>query len=1292
MYSLIAFATQWGSKHGGINSFNTDFLEAFGIAYHASTHVICIVADATDDEIEKARNAYVTLIKLPYPPQTKTFSKSQALAGINLLKQKNINFNPANTIWLGHDLITGEAAIEAAKNVGGRSALIHHMSYAHYESFAEDSETANAKNQVQQALFKQSDLILAIGPLLRDAAHDLVSGTKPVHMLVPGLSEIETKAAPKTFVAFLGGRLSGDAARVKQGYLSIAALAHAHKEACKMNMPEGLCKQPRLTLRGVDFSSSTNSQPEEKPEAKLKAFAEKIAERALNILALPYTHDRTELHDEISRSSAVMMLSWHEGFGLSAWEAIAAGVPLILSKQSGVYKLLEEMHPGCEKGFINPIDVRGKNTEPFYRDEDLEAAATALREIAHHPEKARQKAGTLRGLLLNHYTWPACAERTAEIFSWPLSKGILPAVEQKQTIQSLDTPASAINQSELPVHMPTKRLLAGDALTDSQLLRAEEALVPFDLARQPELDKLDAWLNDGQYLQTVRLVTGAGGLGKTRLALHLCEQRSAAGWYSGFLDSDLTQQELTAGWKVLQALNQPLLIIIDYAETRQNDLIVLIKAMQKSPSKHPVRFLLLARDGGEWWDNLPSRDKDCEALLSGYATSGPFSLPTLHDEIPDRLQAYKEALNAFAKALEVPAPSVTPELAGEHFGRPLYLQMAALLALRGERPTTAQGLTRALLNHERRYWKGLFVRSDFPEPDRHAEQLLALVTLAGGFTTAKFALPHWERANGKTISAAQFSQLFHTLIPLYPGKQGLQAVRPDLLGEALVAQALLRPSADELLNAVLGKEASFAMRWHALTVIARLSDHYQELHEVLIEALKRCFVHCWQEFLLVATETPSNLPSLAEIAFARLSEKTKSQVAGLLKSRIAEESVQLAGYYCLIYEYLVKKARQKHPQQIFNTESMSDLAGKLNDYSITLYRAGRNDGALDCAKQSLEIRQRLSEKNPGRFDSDLAMSLNTYANRLGNEGFADDALVIAEQSLKIYQRLAKTQPEHFDSDLALSLNNYSNRLSNVDRNNEALENIRESLEIYQRLAQKRPDRFEPDRAMSLINYSNSLGRLGQIDKALLHAKQALEIYQPLSKKKPDRFDPDCATSLYNCATCLCDAGYIEEALEHSRQALKLFMRLSQKNPARYSEEHFSSYCNTRFLEWLAGNNPDDYDLEKLSSIPEVIPPHLRPLLQHTASFVRACCITTQTSRSLSFKQTISLWGDLSPTNKISALHNWLCASAWCATHTPALITDTSWKEKWIQFTTQRQGHIPWWMLEVAKRLHFKWPE
>ena len=124
-------------------------------------------------------------------------------------------------------------------------------------------------------------------------------------------------------------------------------------------------------------------------------------------------------------------------------------------------------------------------------------------------------------------------------------------------------------------------------------------MVPFDPARQPELDALNTWLDDARQPQAVRLITGAGGLGKTRLALELCQQRLASNWHAGFLDTDHDAENMATEWHVLRNLNQPLLIVIDYAETRQTTLLVLIKAMVQGRCDQSVRpFCLLNSECG----------------------------------------------------------------------------------------------------------------------------------------------------------------------------------------------------------------------------------------------------------------------------------------------------------------------------------------------------------------------------------------------------------------------------------------------------------------------------------------------------------------------------------------------------------------------------------------------------------------------------------------------------------------------------------------------------------------------
>jgi len=677
-------------------------------------------------------------------------------------------------VWLGHDRITGKAAIASAKKEGGRSAVIHHMSYAAYESYAENSGIANRKEREQREIFQQCDLALAVGPLLRDALHDIFGGARPLAMLVPGLPEIPVREPPLTFTAFLSGRLSDDATRIKQGHLGIAAFAKAHRDACTSGMPQDLCNQPRLVLRGVDFEPrgvAVSRPPTVDPETELKEFAEKYADRVINLHALPYTQDREELYTELSAASVALMPSWHEGFGLVAWEAIAAGVPLILSKQSGVYRLLESELPGAGPGCVHPIDVRGATSHPFFHNEDVRAVSTALRGIAQDSAQARRKAGILRNLL-GGYTWSACVEETAEAFEWHIQKGTIRAVVQEVGSTSATAQRPASNMAAVPpivaeaptpspLSMPGAVWQPGGAVAQSQLLRAEEALVPFDPARKPDLDALHAWLDDPQWPQAVRLITGAGGLGKTRLALELCRQRLGAGWHAGLVDPGIEPNGITAAWRDLLGFKQPLLIVIDYAETRQAVLLALVKRMLQSPPDRgqTVRVLLLARDAAEWWDRLPSKDSLCEPFLNGYATSGPVRLPALHEAVADRNSAYHRALHAFAKKLGVPAPNVVPDLEAEHFGRPLYLQMAALLALHGERPTTAEGLTKALLNHEVRYWRGLLTSFGWPEPERLASQLLALATLAGGFATPREARPYWATATASSLARSDFETL-----------------------------------------------------------------------------------------------------------------------------------------------------------------------------------------------------------------------------------------------------------------------------------------------------------------------------------------------------------------------------------------------------------------------------------------------------------------------------------------------------------------------------------------------------
>jgi len=420
---LVAFATRWGSQFGGINSFNADLLSATAIAFKDKVRVICVVLYCNNAEIEAANRDGVTLLTLNLLSASSYQDTSEDDVQ-NVLESSDASIGTTEVTWLGHDRITGQIALAIARKRGGRLALIHHMSYERYEAFAESSQSAKRKTTEQENLFRQADIVLAVGPFLRDTLSDMLDGAS-IPMLIPGLPEIPQRPAPKIFSAFISGRLSDGTRKIKQAYLGVAAFGHAIQQ-CSANpgLPDALRRsnEPHLLLRGVEFEAISGAS-DSTAEDDLRAFAEKYAEGVYGIQALPFTTDRGDLFNDLRKSSVAMMPSWHEGFGLVAWEAIAAGVPLILSEKSGVCRWLNEFQDGWHRSLVTVIEVRGSNQEPWFHQSDLEKLAEALILIAKNPQEFRQKAARLRENFLRFFSWEACAKNLIKALGWEGSEG-----------------------------------------------------------------------------------------------------------------------------------------------------------------------------------------------------------------------------------------------------------------------------------------------------------------------------------------------------------------------------------------------------------------------------------------------------------------------------------------------------------------------------------------------------------------------------------------------------------------------------------------------------------------------------------------------------------------------------------------------------------------------------------------------------------------------------------------------------------------------------------------------------
>ena len=166
----------------------------------------------------------------------------------------------------------------------------------------------------------------------------------------------------------------------------------------------------------------------------------------------------------------------------------------------------------------------------------------------------------------------------------------------------------------------------------TRLLLPEYGIVPF-AGRDGDLDTVQAWCLDGA-APALRLITGAGGSGKTRLAAEACVRMAGQGWQAGFADPK------APGGRAQLEFDRPTLLVIDDADLNVPLLADLVRAVSYwPPGTPPVRLLLLARHTTGWWDTLNQRTGQLAGELADPALDlhdGELPPPAAPDTTPAR--------------------------------------------------------------------------------------------------------------------------------------------------------------------------------------------------------------------------------------------------------------------------------------------------------------------------------------------------------------------------------------------------------------------------------------------------------------------------------------------------------------------------------------------------------------------------------------------------------------------------------------------------------------------------------
>jgi glycosyltransferase involved in cell wall biosynthesis/tetratricopeptide (TPR) repeat protein len=388
--AVLAIASEWASGHGGLSTFNRELCVAWAKA-RPEHRVLCLVPSRpSTKESDDAREQGVELV---VASDQHGLSEEARLAVRPTLPE-----GVSPQLILGHGRVTGPAAsVLTASFPGSRRVHFIHVAPEEIEYFKDQPPGQSASQKAEERMLHDvdraasADLAVAVGPrLTRVVGNELHARGKKVHEILPGLPQIEAAPGPPPALQCL---LLGRAEDYELKGLDIAAHALASVDVSKFEWP------PWLLIRGAPKGTGDELQ---------RRLRDSAAKPALQVRVREYTADAARIVNDLRGSSVVLMPSRTEGFGLVGLEAIAAGVPVLISDQSGLGEMIAQRCRGLARHHVVPVTTDLQT--------DAKTWARAIEHVLWDPKAAFARARELREALRAILSWEkAVAEIVAQL-------------------------------------------------------------------------------------------------------------------------------------------------------------------------------------------------------------------------------------------------------------------------------------------------------------------------------------------------------------------------------------------------------------------------------------------------------------------------------------------------------------------------------------------------------------------------------------------------------------------------------------------------------------------------------------------------------------------------------------------------------------------------------------------------------------------------------------------------------------------------------------------------------------
>ena len=394
---------EWKSSKGGLSTFNRELAINLAETTSGSMRIHCYVSRRDDQDREDAEQHGVNLITAQTVPGSRD--------PLDCLKVPPPEL-PNPHIVIGHGRKLGTPAYHIVRGTRCKWIQFVHVFCEDLGKFKETTATAvtdtieenEEKHKMEIELCKAADAVVAVGSRLQRKYSRSLPNVK-VEIITPGIIEKFCNESVE----------SGEHA----GLLS--SVLHAFKSYMFMKTFNvfmfGRATFEDLTLKGYDIVANAigslgeefeltfvGSSPGEHRNVE-QWFLQKTCIKRKQITIRGYCTEQDELKGMFHQSDLVALPSRTEGFGLVGLEAISAGVPVLVSGESGIAKALQKVEGG-KKVIVGSDEDKGewaRRTREMYKEsaEEREANAVKLRENYRKVYSWKTECERFKGLIEN---------------------------------------------------------------------------------------------------------------------------------------------------------------------------------------------------------------------------------------------------------------------------------------------------------------------------------------------------------------------------------------------------------------------------------------------------------------------------------------------------------------------------------------------------------------------------------------------------------------------------------------------------------------------------------------------------------------------------------------------------------------------------------------------------------------------------------------------------------------------------------------------------------------------------